>query len=67
MVISMKNVMKNISYDIYLIFLGTLAFFSFIGKIDDYILLIYIGIAFLLVIAKKGVFYLKSVHLLILC
>ena len=54
----MKNMMKNIAYDIYLIFLGTLAFFSFTGKIDEYILLIYFGIAFLLVIAKKGVFYL---------
>lgn len=57
MVILMKYILKNTSYDIYLIFLGTLAFFSFVGKFDEYILLAYIGIAFLLVIAKKGIFY----------
>lgn len=57
----MKEVMKNISYDLYLIVLGTLAFFSFTGKISDYIILIYVGIGFLSVIAKKSVFYLLPI------
>ncbi|AIO19297.1 O-Antigen ligase [Candidatus Izimaplasma bacterium HR1] len=57
----MKEGLRKISYDLYLIVLGTLAFFSFTGKIDDYILLIYVGIAFLVIIAKKSVFYILPI------
>ena len=59
----MKEILKNISYDLYLIVLGTLAFFSFIGELSDYIILIYVGIGFLAVIAKKSVFYLLPIAL----
>lgn len=59
----MKEMMKNISYDLYLIVLGTLAFFSFTGKIADYIILIYVGIGLLAVMAKKSVFYILPIAL----
>ncbi len=57
----MKEGLKKISYDLYLIVLGTLAFFSFTGKITDYILIIYVGIALLAVIAKKSVFHILPI------
>ncbi len=57
----MKKILKNLSYDIYIITLFTLTFFSFTGQLEDYLLFIVIGIAVIMVIAKKSVFYIIPV------
>lgn len=59
----MKEVLNKISYDLYLIVLGSFAFFSFTGAISEYIILLYVGIGFLVVIAKKSVFYFLPIAL----
>ncbi len=59
----MKEILKNISYDLYLIVLGAMAFFSFTGALSDYIVLLYVGIGFLAVIAKRSVFYILPIAL----
>jgi|LGVF01.2.fsa_nt_gb hypothetical protein len=53
----MKNLLNNISYDIYLIVLLTLTFFSYTGHIQEYLLPLLVGIGVLCIIAKKSIFY----------
>ncbi len=49
--------LKNIKYDLYLILLTVLTFFSFIGPLKEYLLPLFVGIGFLFVLAGANVFY----------
>ena len=53
----MKDILKHITYDAYLILLVGLTFYSFIGPLQDYLMPLLIGIGFLFVLANKSVFY----------
>jgi hypothetical protein len=53
----MKKIIKNIGFDLYLITLLILTFFSYTGAIQEYLLPIFVGIGFLLIILGKDIFY----------
>ena len=53
----MKDVIKNIQYDIYLIGLLILTFFSYTGLIQEYLMPLLVGIGVICIMAKKSVFY----------
>jgi len=53
----MKDIINKISYDVYLITLLTLTFFSYTGHIQEYLMPILVGIGVLCIIAKRSVFY----------
>lgn len=53
----MNKLMKNISYDIYLVLLTVLTFLSYIGILTDYLLPLFIIIGLVSVITKRKVLY----------
>lgn len=53
----MNKIMKNISYDLYLVLLVVLTFLSYIGILTDYLLPLFIVIGLISVFTKRNVLY----------
>jgi len=56
----MKEILLKIKYDLYLVLLGVLAFLSYIGIIDKFILPIYICIALIFIVKKANILYVNK-------